>query len=178
MSKGNSHLFSETKGSQLAAPGETVFESYALTSNGIKDYTYFKNISNRKDVDVNGVYDVVAHGAPNMIQIEHNGVNMSIDSRTLAHILSADSKYGRKQPIRLLSCSTGTSTKGFAQNLANKLNVVVYAPTNIVWAYPNGKHIVAPRLSSDPSNPLYNYPNLSRSVRGKFVPFYPGGKKK
>ena len=67
MSKGTSYLFTEAKRSQLAAPGETVFESYSLTSNGIKDYTYFKNISNRKDVDINGVYDVVAHGAPNMI---------------------------------------------------------------------------------------------------------------
>ena len=178
MSKGYRGLFSGTKGDMLAVTGEAVFESFVLTAQGAKDYTYFKNIARRTDIDANGIYDVVAHGASNRIQIEHNGINMYIDSRTLAHLLKTDSKYGRKQPIRLLSCNTGTSTQGFAQNLANKLNVVVYAPTNIVWAYPNGRHIVAPRLSNDPSNPNYDYPDLSRSKRGKFIPFYPGGNRK
>jgi hypothetical protein len=58
------------------------------------------------------------------------------------------------------------------------LNVVVYAPTNILWAYPNGKYIVAPRLSNNPNNPKYNCPNLSKDKLGKFVPFYPGGNKR
>ena len=71
-------------------------------------------------------------------------------------------------------CSTLYLTllsRGFAQNLANKLNTVVYAPTNIVWAYSNGKHIIAPRSKEN-----YNQPDLSK--RGKFVAFYPGGNKK
>lgn len=42
--------------------------------------------------------------------------------------------------IRLLSCNTGKGNNSFAQNLANKLNVIVYAPTKIIWAWPNGKH--------------------------------------
>ena len=32
---------------------------------------------------------------------------------------------------------------GFAQNLANKLNVEVYAPTNYLWSTPNGNYFVA-----------------------------------
>ncbi len=177
MSKGYSGLFGGTKGALVAVPGDAVFKSYALTSRGTKDYTYFRNIARRNDIDANGIYDVVAHGLPSKIQIEHNGVNMLIDSRTLAHLLKVDSKYGKKQSIRLLSCSTGTDAKGFAQNLANKLNVTVYAPTNIVWAYPSGRYIVAPRLSNDPSNPRYNYPDTSKNKRGKFIPFKPGGNK-
>lgn len=177
MSKGYSGLFSGTKGAMLAVPGEAVFESYVLTPQGVKDYSYFKNIAKRSDVDANGIYDVVAHGLPDKIQIEHNGVNMLIDSRTLAHLLKIDNRYGRKQSIRLLSCNTGTDINGFAQNLANKLNVTVYAPTNIVWAYPSGRHIVAPRLSNDPSSPLYKYPDERKSKRGKFIPFTPGGNK-
>ena len=76
MSKGYSGLFSGTRGSFAAVPGEAVFKSYVFTAQGNKDYTYFKNIARRTDVDANGIYDVVAHGAPNKIQIEHNGVNM------------------------------------------------------------------------------------------------------
>lgn len=177
MSKGYSGLFEGTKGALLAIPGDIVFKSYALNDDNAKDYTYFKNIGKRNDIDKDGVFDVVAHGSTNKIQIEYNDVNILIDSRTLAHILKADGRHGRKQPIRLLSCNTGASVQGFAQNLANKLNVVVYAPTNIVWAYPDGSYVVAPRLSNNPFNPNYNYPNLSRRKRGKFVPFYPGGNK-
>lgn len=61
--------------------------------------------------------------------------------------------------------------QGHQQNLANKLNVTVMAPTKLVWAYPDGRHIVASR---DPNNP--RFPNLNDL--GKFEYFYPRGKKK
>lgn len=77
----------------------------------------------------------------------------------------------RGKSIRLLSCETGASANGFAQNLANKLNVVVEAPTKLVWAYPDGRYIVADRSSSNPYRP-----DLSK--KGKFIKFYPGGKKR
>lgn len=47
------------------------------------------------------------------------------------------------QAIRLLSCNTGSLDNGFAQNLANRLNVDVSAPTNYLWAEPNGNYYVA-----------------------------------
>ncbi len=93
------------------------------------------------------------------------------NSRYIARIIMHNPQYKKKQSIRLLSCYTGSTTNGFAQNLANKLNVVVYAPTNIVWAYPGGKIVVAPRQTNNP-----DYPDLSK--KGKFVAFYPGGNKK
>lgn len=175
MSKSYSGLFTGTSGALFAAPGEVVFKSYALDSSNLKDYTYFTYISRRNDIDVQGVYDVVAHGLQNQIQIEYNGKNIFIDSRTLARLIKADSKYKAKQPIRLLSCNTGYDNNSIAQHLANKLNAIVYAPNNILWAYPNGKYIIAPRLSNDPLSPQYVHPNTNKQYSGKFIPFYPGG---
>ena len=85
--------------------------------------------------------------------------------------IKSKTDYKHGQPIRLLSCDTGSSTSGFAQNLANKLNVVVEAPTKLVWAYPNGKYFVAGRRKDNPNLPDMNNP-------GVFKKFYPGGKKK
>ena len=146
-----------------AVAGDAVFKS--------EPTQYFSNIAKRADIDRNGVYDVVAHGEPNAIQIEHNGTTMTLDSRTLARMLKNKKDYSRKQPIRLLSCNTGSDPSGFAQNLANKLGVVVEAPTKLVWALPNGKYFVAARNPNNPNRPDYKN-------KGKFVKFYPGGNKK
>lgn len=151
--------FGNTHGA--AVPGDAIYKS--------EPKLYFDYIKNRRDIDCNGVYDVVAHGKDAIIQIEHNGQTIDIDSRTASKLFSRRSDYKRGQSIRLLSCDTGASATGFAQNLANKLNVVVKAPTKLVWAYPDGKYIVASR---NPKNP--NTPNLKDL--GKFVKFYPGGR--
>ena len=127
------------------------------------------NIKKRKDIDANGFYDIVAHGSMNSIKIENDGKAVIINHRVAAKLFKKDNKY-QGQSIRLLSCNTGASEKGFAQNLANKLNVVVEAPTKLVWAYPNGKYIVADRRKDNP-----NQPDLSRM--GRFVKYYPGGKR-
>ena len=68
----------------------------------------------------------------------------------------------------LLSCYTGSTENGFAQNLANKLNIRVTAPNDILWAYPNGRMVVAPPSIIDVSKP-----DLSKI--GGFVDFMPGG---
>ena len=141
MSKGRSGLFHGTRGDR-AFPGSA---DYMHPGDA-----FSRNIRNRKDVDANGFYDVIAHGTSGTIQIQQNGKNIS---------------------IRLLACDTGADPKGFAQNLANKLNVVVEAPTKLVWAWPNGKYVVAARSKYNPDEPdLHNL--------GRFVKFYPGGRKK
>lgn len=164
MGSGRSGLYSGASASgAIPVAGELVLRS--------EDYRYFDNIGRRKDVDPNGRFDIVGHGSPVSIQVEINGIQRQLDARTISRLLSHNDKYQKKQPIRLLSCLTGAKADGFAQNLANKLNVTVYAPTDIVWAYPDGRHIVAPR------NPRYpNQPHPTK--RGKFIPFYPGGKKR
>ena len=164
MGSGRSGLYSGASLTESSpAAGELVLRS--------EDYQYFNNISQRKDVDPNGQFDIVGHGSPVSIQVEINGVQRQLDARTISRMLSHNKKYQRKQPIRLLSCLTGRKADGFAQNLANKLNTTVYAPTDIVWAYPNGKYIVAPR---NPKNPKQPHP----TKRGSFKLFRPGGKKK
>ena len=91
-------------------------------------------------------------------------------ARTAAKLIKSKSEYKRGQPIRLLSCNTGSTANGFAQSLANKLGVVVKAPTKLVWAYSTGKYIVADRSKDDPRLPDFNN-------KGVFKSFYPGGKK-
>ena len=69
--------FGKTAGS--AAAGDAVYKS--------EPGQFFANIANRKDIDKNGVYDVVAHGGAAILQITHNGKILEIDSRTAAKLL-------------------------------------------------------------------------------------------
>ena len=89
---------------------------------------FLMNIRKRKDVDPNGKFDLIAHGTADSIEIEHNGNKIKISSRTTAKLIRQMPGYKIGQPIRLLSCNTGLSSASFAQNLANKLNVSVWAP--------------------------------------------------
>ena len=145
-----------------AAAGDAVFKS--------SPEQFFKNAARRADKDRNGVFDVVAHGGTTIIQVTHNGQVIEIDSRIAAKLIKSKENYKRGKPIRLLSCNTGGSKEGFAQNLANKLGVIVEAPTKLIWAYPNGKYIVADRRKDNPQ-----LPDLKN--RGIFKKFYPGGNK-
>ncbi len=145
-----------------ARAGDAVFQS--------KPGQFFTNIANRSDIDRNGFFDVVAHGGTTIIQVTHNGQVIEIDSRIAAKLIKSKENYKRGKPIRLLSCNTGGSKEGFAQNLANKLGVIVEAPTKLIWAYPNGKYIVADRRKDNPQ-----LPDLKN--RGIFKKFYPGGNK-
>ena len=62
------------------------------------------------------------HGAPynQQVAVMHNGKWVYLNQRSLAKYLKQDSGYIRG-PIRLLSCGTGSTQNGFAQNLANKM---------------------------------------------------------
>lgn len=103
---------------------------------------FSRYIRRRKDIDTNGFYDIIAHGNSTSIEIWHNAVKMVINHRIAAKLFSHDKNY-HGGGIRLLSCSTGKLNNGFAQNLANKLNIPVQAPTDILWAKPSGRHFVA-----------------------------------
>ena len=60
----------------------------------------------------------------------------------------------------------GALDNGFAQNLANKLNVEVYAPTDYLWSTQNGNYFVAGMSNSKVSD---------MSDIGSFKLFLPGG---
>ncbi|MCQ2995030.1 hypothetical protein QCD79_12775 [Pseudomonas quasicaspiana] len=127
---------------------------------------FFKNVSKRSDIDSNGYFDVIAHGSTQKIEVVTPGGTIMADQRVVSRLIENNPAYSG-QPIRLLSCDTGACDAGFAQSLANKMGVSVKAPTNLVWAYGDGRMVVAPRY---PSNP--NFPDLSN--QGEFKIFNPG----
>ena len=96
-----------------------------------------------------GYTDVIVHGAPpNDFGVFHNGKWVYLDQRSMANFLKSNAGY-QGGPIRLLSCGTGSSTTGAAQNLANKLGVKVIAPSDTIWAFPNGKLTIGPNQWSN-----------------------------
>lgn len=129
---------------------------------------YFDYMANRSDIDPNGYLDIVAHGFSNSIIINHNGLDIEIDSRIAASLIKRSPDYKKGQNIRLLSCDTGRLDYGFAQHLANKLGITIIAPTKKVWALENGSHFVA---DAREDNPLL--PDI-REI-GKMKSFKPGG---
>jgi|GEM_PF-1002619 uncharacterized Zn-binding protein involved in type VI secretion len=115
-----------------AAPG-------SINMMGSQDQ-FLLNATNRQGVDPFGYLDVVAHG--NAISIV--GPDGQLLSATdAANMIAADPQYVG-QNIRLLSCSTGSSPLGFAQQLSNDLGVTVIAPTDTLWAYPDGSLTIGP----------------------------------
>lgn len=116
-------------------------------------------------MDDKGQFDVVAHGNSNGVQITHNEQHIIVNHRTAARLIQNAEGYNG-QPIRLLSCNTGSLDNGFAQNLANTLKVEVIAPTNYLWATPDGYYFVAGMHDG-------RLPNLNDM--GDFKLFVPGG---
>lgn len=156
--KSNSGFFHGTRGSRRTAIGDAKLMG--------PHQEFLRYISKRKDIDANGLYDVVAHGTASYIQIDHNGKSHDIDWRVTAKIIK-NSKGYHGQGIRLLSCNTGKISDGFAQNLANKLNVPVKAPIGYLLANSNGNYYVAEKTGS-----------FFTKINNGFKTFYPKRRKK
>ena len=170
--RGTGLSFGHTVGSQEVAASTTSVQLSLGIAAGDASFmggneAFLRNIRNRRDVDPGGVFDLIAHGTSSGVQVEHLGSTLTINSRVAASRISRLPGY-HGQDIRLLSCSTGARSDGFAQNLANKLGVSVWAPSDLLWARPDGTHFVAPR---DPRHP--NRPHPWR--RGTFIEYKPGG---
>ena len=84
-----------------------------------------------------GYFDFAAHGASDKIEYGEKGRMMS--AREVARIIRHTESY-KGENIRLLSCSTGSSDDGFAQQLANALGVEVEAPSDVLVVAPNGTY--------------------------------------
>lgn len=159
-------------GLALGVRGQVSIENYELISKLVAQavpgdinladpkYNDFHDyIERRKDKDSEGNFDFVAHGGPKSVEIYVNGKTHEVDWRTVAKIIKVDKKYYRGQPIKLLSCSTGKLDNGFAQNLANKLNTIVYAPRTTLWAESDGSYYISECRTG--------------SIREEFRIFYP-----
>lgn len=102
-----------------------------------------------------GFFDFAAHGAPD--KILYGSSENKMTAREVAKIIRHNEAY-HGQKVRLLSCSTGSSEDGFAQQLANALGVEIEAPNDILFVFPNGKM------------------KIGKDGTGKMVTFKPYGK--
>ena len=85
-----------------------------------------------------GVFDVVVHGDSNGFYVQSaDGSWAEVSANNMAQYISKSGHAG--EPIRLVSCGTGSCSTGAAQDLANQLGVSVQAPSDTVWIHPNGK---------------------------------------
>ena len=86
-----------------------------------------------------GFFDFAAHGTEN--NIEYGSKDMVLSAREVARIIRHNENYNGEK-IRLLSCSTGSTAGGFAQQLANALGVEVEAPSDVLFVYPDGRMMI------------------------------------
>ncbi len=74
-------------------------------------------------------YTVDIHGSTDNVRVG----DTKLTPKELADIIRATGDWDGKQPIRLLSCQTGTKPDGFAAQLSKELGVEVVAPTKDAW---------------------------------------------
>jgi hypothetical protein len=120
---------------------------------------------------------VIAHGNPNKIRIDTLDPKLGIDHRMLAKMLKHRQDYNG-ECIRMLSCLTGAKEDGFAQNLANKMNKEVLAPSDILWAGQKGEFAISEMETViDPTTGEKSFrPKIPHT--GKWNNFEPGGNTK
>ena len=103
---------------------------------------------------VTGGVSVVGHGNKNGLydyrSDPQNGKYISPNE--LANMIKSAPGYNDK-PVWLIGCNVESGD--YAQQVADILGTTVFAPTDLVWIYPDGTMIVAPR---DPDNP--NQPDM------------------
>jgi filamentous hemagglutinin len=105
---------------------------------------FVSNANMRSGVNSDGVFEVIAHGSPDSISIG-SGNNMTpITVREAFNFISSNPNYSQGQSVRLLSCSTGANPNGFARQLSDLLGAPVHAPTDTLWALPNGNMVIGP----------------------------------
>ena len=149
--KGKSSLFS-SKSNRVASGNISFMPNVGRKSD------FAKFIAHRPDIDPNGMYDVIAHGNSDLIEIMNQGEEVKIKAREAAKIIRTKPGFHKSKAVRLFSCSTGSTPNGFAQNLANALGKPVYAPNMTIHSNPRGVYWIE-----------------DNGKRGEFVKFIPGG---
>jgi hypothetical protein len=162
MGSGISGSYQNTRGSMLVPASLDII--------GDNNDLFKRHMSRRRDVDVGGYLDIVAHGTSRKVRLTDANGHHDIGHRELARLIKNREDYKRKG-VRLLSCETGKGVDPIAQDLTNKLGVPVKAPTELFWGAPTGSHFVAEQLDI-PGEPLPDYNKM-----GFFKTFYPGGNK-
>ena len=107
------------------------------------------------------------HGTPDKVAIFHNEKWEYLDQRRLTTLLKHDKDFNKIKAIRLISCSTGSDTSGFAQNLANKLGVKVKAPSDTLWIFPGGKMAIGPKPNKNTGHWIIYKPYSKKGEKRK-----------
>lgn len=98
-----------------------------------------------------GYVDVIIHASNDgRMQVMYNGAWTDVTPAELNTWLDERGYDGT--PVRLISCGAGSDTSKIAQEVADELKVNVLAPSDTVWAYPNGKLVVGPDASTNTGN--------------------------
>lgn len=109
---------------------------------------------------VDGYVDVIIHASSDgKMQIYANGAWVDINSKNFEKIMKNRGLEGKN--IRLVSCGAGAVDSGIANSVADRLNVNVLAPTDTVWAYPDGTLTVGPTADSNTGEWVVVSPNSS-----------------
>jgi hypothetical protein len=115
--------------------------------------------------DPDGAFTVLCHGGPNAALIGDEALNAS-DMATLVR----QSGWVPGEPIRLLSCWTGSDAGGFAQALANELGVPVTAPNGLCVTGADGSVSSLVKTTR-----LVNGQTVTTYRAGSFMTFLPAG---
>lgn len=86
-----------------------------------------------------GYLDVVMHGDAHGTQAFVDGQATDFTLEQTAQLIETSPSW-EQRPIRLLSCSTGEAD--YAQELADRLNVPVYAPSDVLGVLPDGRTVI------------------------------------
>ncbi|WP_285643047.1 hypothetical protein [Lentzea sp. NBRC 102530] len=79
-------------------------------------------------------FTVDLHGASDIAKVgDHR-----LSAKDVADVIRASGGWDGKQPVRLISCQTGTTKDGFAAQLSRELGVEVLAPSKDAWVDGNG----------------------------------------
>ncbi|MFL6118748.1 hypothetical protein [Actinophytocola sp.] len=110
-----------------------------------------------------GQYTVDMHGGEDFVRIGED----RLTADDLATLIEADPHW-HGEPIRLLACETGQSANGFAQQLADRLGVTVYAPSDYLEITPDGEVLVG-RPAQDSGGSWH----ITRPATGRMYAFEP-----
>ncbi len=138
----------------------------------------FQQARLRHDHDPDGQFDVVAHGTPDHMYITHGEQPRLAGPNRVARSIRQEPDW-QGRPLRLVSCNTGAKPDGFAQQLADRLQVPVTAPNKAVWFDREGGPMEIWKPRSETRQDLNGRPfTLTEKDRsdgpGEWITFRPG----
>lgn len=117
-----------------------------------------------------GEYVLDVHGHPSGVVVHDTnlGTHANLGAAEFADVVKNNTGW-ENDPIRLFSCDTGRDPDGFAQQLADSLDVPVTAPDKAVWSDAGGEPIVA----TPAWDPVYGVDFPVDPPDGQWITFHP-----